>query len=249
MNQSEFMDLLRYYFRKADEASVREILADYESHFAEGKQAGLTEEAIAKELGSPKAIYEMYLHEGMIEEKNGSDVLAAQAEDLAGKAGKIAAAGAEKIADSAGELAAAAQQTWQDHVRPQMPEAMSTALSVLFRMVYFLCYAASALVFLFTAIIVYVLSGVFPLFAGLSPLPGLSFLTVAGFGGSGFFAGLSLFFIARKIQSYYHSRKNPPAPHNGHDEAQKSGHSDSSADAKGTSAPITLAPAEKEAFL
>lgn len=38
MNETEFLDLLRYYFRNAKTEEVEEILADYESHFEEGKR-------------------------------------------------------------------------------------------------------------------------------------------------------------------------------------------------------------------
>lgn len=44
MRESEFLDLLRYYFRNAKPSEVKEILADYEAHFEEGKKEGLTEE-------------------------------------------------------------------------------------------------------------------------------------------------------------------------------------------------------------
>lgn len=44
MNETEFLDLLRYYFRNAKTEEVEEILADYESHFEEGKKRGLSEE-------------------------------------------------------------------------------------------------------------------------------------------------------------------------------------------------------------
>lgn len=54
MRESEFLDLIRYYFRNAKPSEVKEILADYEAHFEEGKKEGLTEEEISKELGSPK---------------------------------------------------------------------------------------------------------------------------------------------------------------------------------------------------
>ena len=50
MNETEFLDLLRYYFRNAKTEEVEEILADYESHFEEGKKRGLSEEEIAKNL-------------------------------------------------------------------------------------------------------------------------------------------------------------------------------------------------------
>lgn len=69
MNRTEFMDLLRYYFRRVSPSELAEILSDYEAHFEEGKKAGLSEEEICRELGSPKAVYEMYLHEGMIHEQ------------------------------------------------------------------------------------------------------------------------------------------------------------------------------------
>ena len=64
MNKTEFLDLLRYYFRNAKTEDVNEIIADYDAHFEEGKKRGLTEEAISKELGSPKDIYESYQSEG-----------------------------------------------------------------------------------------------------------------------------------------------------------------------------------------
>ena len=49
MNKTEFLDLLRYYFRNAKKSEVEEILADYEAHFEEGKKRGLTEEARSEE--------------------------------------------------------------------------------------------------------------------------------------------------------------------------------------------------------
>ena len=36
MNETEFLDLLRYYFRNAKTEEVEEILDDYEYHFEEG---------------------------------------------------------------------------------------------------------------------------------------------------------------------------------------------------------------------
>ena len=47
MNKTDFLDLLRYYFRNAKKSEVEEILADYEAHFEEGKKRGLTEEEAA----------------------------------------------------------------------------------------------------------------------------------------------------------------------------------------------------------
>ena len=45
MNKTEFLDLLRYYFRNAKKSEVEEILADYEAHFEEGKKRGHREGA------------------------------------------------------------------------------------------------------------------------------------------------------------------------------------------------------------
>lgn len=72
MNETEFLDLLRYYFRNAKTEEVNEILSDYESHFEEGKKRGLSEEEIAKELGSPRDIYDSYQSEGVVDEKTKS---------------------------------------------------------------------------------------------------------------------------------------------------------------------------------
>lgn len=38
MNETEFLDLLRYYFRNAKTEEVEEILADYESHLKREKE-------------------------------------------------------------------------------------------------------------------------------------------------------------------------------------------------------------------
>ena len=101
MTREEFMDLLRYYFRNINQTQVNEILADYESHFEEGKAAGLSEEEIARELGSPKEIFEMYQDEGMIREKKSTTFM-----DVASQAEKTAS------------------QTWEE-VSAQLPEKVN----------------------------------------------------------------------------------------------------------------------------
>jgi len=83
MRESEFLDLLRYYFRNAKPSEVKEILADYEAHFEEGKKEGLTEEEISKELGSPKDIYDSYQSEGVVDEKTKTSTLKRQPMPLA----------------------------------------------------------------------------------------------------------------------------------------------------------------------
>ena len=83
MNETEFLDLLRYYFRNARAEEVKEILADYESHFEEGKKRGLSEEEIAKELGSPKDIYNSFQSEGVVDEKTKGSQLQDRAKEMA----------------------------------------------------------------------------------------------------------------------------------------------------------------------
>lgn len=53
MNEREFLDLLRYYFRKVKPEDVEEILSDYKAHFTEARERGLSDEQIAAELGLP----------------------------------------------------------------------------------------------------------------------------------------------------------------------------------------------------
>ena len=50
MNEREFLDLLRYYFRKVKPEDVEEILSDYKAHFTEARERGLSDAQIAAEL-------------------------------------------------------------------------------------------------------------------------------------------------------------------------------------------------------
>ena len=121
MNKTEFLDLLRYYFRNAKKSEVEEILADYEAHFEEGKKRGLTEEAIAKELGSPKDIYESYASEGVVDEKSKGVRFTDDAKEAAQEA---AAAAARK-----------AGKAW-DEVSPKLPAAAERAALLTSRLLY-----------------------------------------------------------------------------------------------------------------
>lgn len=69
MNEREFLDLLRYYFRKVKPEDVEEILSDYKAHFTEARERGLSDEQIAAELGHPEDIYASYQSEGIVSEK------------------------------------------------------------------------------------------------------------------------------------------------------------------------------------
>lgn len=68
MNQSEFMELLDYYFRNVDGFVYKEIKYDYEEHFRIGISEGKTEEEITRSLGSPKEIYNNFKEEGVFTE-------------------------------------------------------------------------------------------------------------------------------------------------------------------------------------
>lgn len=235
MNKSEFMDLLRYYFRKIDEHDLADILSDYESHFAEGKERGLSEEEICRELGSPKDIYEMYLHEGMLNEKRGREFGMAR-EKLTDAAGKLA--------DGAGDLAISARRTWNKSIGPKVPSAASTASSILLKILFSLCYAGGFVVFVTTALLLYILSGSFTLWGGVTPLPGLSTITLFAFGGTGFFGGLTLIFAGREIQKRCQPGDTPPSSsHPISDEKEEN--LPASGDSHPHVHPVTLAPAHR----
>ena len=124
MRESEFLDLLRYYFRNAKPSEVKEILADYEAHFEEGKKEGLTEEEISKELGSPKDIYDSYQSEGVVDEKTKTSTLMDGAEKAANAAGKAADAAQKKLGE-----------TW-DEVSPKLPQAVESTALLTARLLY-----------------------------------------------------------------------------------------------------------------
>ncbi len=176
MNKTEFLDLLRYYFRNAKTEEVDEILSDYEAHFEEGKKRGLTEEAIAKELGSPKDIYESYQSEGVVDEKTKGNQLKEQAE-------KAASTAAQKLGD-----------TWKE-VSPKIPSAAEGAAKLMSRLLYAGGIILSILLLAATVLILAILSIEFAPFPGVAPLPGLSLFTKISIGGAGLFASLSVLFI------------------------------------------------------
>lgn len=206
MNKTEFMDLLRYYFRHISEADLAEILQDYEAHFREGKERGLSEEEISKELGSPKAIYEMYLNEGMLNEKSGQETRSDTKEKLSAAAGKFR--------QNTEDLAGSAKKTWDTEISPRLPDAAGTVSRLTLKCLTYTCFAAGFLIILLTALAVYFLSGTFPALGGMPPLPGLSPLTLSALFGTGFFAGVALFFVGLEFQKSigrFLPPKNPPS--------------------------------------
>ncbi len=176
MNKTEFLDLLRYYFRNTKTEDVNEILSDYEAHFEEGKKRGLTEEAIAKELGSPKDIYESYQSEGVVDEKTRSSQLKDQAE-------KAASVTAQKLGE-----------TWKE-VSPKIPGAAEGAARLMSRLLYGAGIVLALLLLTATVLVLALLSIEFAPFPGIAPLPGLHPLTMISIGAAGLFASLSILFI------------------------------------------------------
>lgn len=177
MNETEFLDLLRYYFRNANQQDVDEILADYEAHFEEGKKQGLTEEEIAKELGSPKAIYDTYQSEGVVNEK---------------------VKGAAQVKENVEQIAKMAQVTagkaWNE-VSPKIPGVLENTAFVTAKLLYaagivlaFIMLAVTALVFALMTM------GGSP-FPGMPPLPGLHPITLISLIFAGLFTAVSVFLI------------------------------------------------------
>lgn len=183
MNKTEFLDLLRYYFRNAKKSEVEEILADYEAHFEEGKKRGLTEEAIAKELGSPKDIYESYASEGVVDEKSKSVRFTDDAKEAAQEA---AAAAARK-----------AGKAW-DEVSPKLPAAAERAAHLTSRLLYSTSLLLAIILICATLLVLALISIEFAPLPGVMPLPGLHLMTKLSIGVAGVSSALAVFLIGRE---------------------------------------------------
>lgn len=205
MTKTEYLDLLRYYFRRVDDKRLEEILADYEAHFEEGARRGLSEEDISRELGSPHDVYETYIHEGIVEETESAETVS---EKASGKAADKIGAAAGKIAEGADIAAATAQKAW-NAVKEDFPEKAAGASSLLLKVLMGAVYALGFLILVTTALVLYLISGTFPAIGGLSPLPSLSPVTLAGVGGTGLFAALALFFTGMEIKKW--TQREPSA--------------------------------------
>lgn len=183
MNKTEFLDLLRYYFRNAKKSEVEEILADYEAHFEEGKKRGLTEEVIAKELGSPKDIYESYASEGVVDEKSKS----VRFTDDAKEAAKEAATAAARKAGKA----------W-DEVSPKLPAAAERAAQLTSRLLYGASLLLAIILICATLLVLALISIEFAPLPGVMPLPGLHLMTKLSIGVAGVSSALAVFLIGRE---------------------------------------------------
>lgn len=70
MRKTEFMDLLKYYFRHSDKTDLKGILEDCEEQFRLGAKQGLSEEEVCCKLGHPKNIYRYYIGKPIVPEDN-----------------------------------------------------------------------------------------------------------------------------------------------------------------------------------
>jgi uncharacterized membrane protein len=68
MTKQDFMHRLENALARLKPEERREILADFEEHFANGMASGKTEEEVARELGDPAVLAEQYT-EGLPEPK------------------------------------------------------------------------------------------------------------------------------------------------------------------------------------
>lgn len=66
MTQREFIDIMSHHLKGLTESEKKDILSDYEEHFAIGRQAGKSEEEIAAALGDPKGLAKQYRAETMV---------------------------------------------------------------------------------------------------------------------------------------------------------------------------------------
>ena len=161
---------------------MKEILADYEAHFEEGKKEGLTEEEISKELGSPKDIYDSYQSEGVVYEKTKTSTLMDGAEKAANAAGKAADAAQKKL-----------RETW-DEVSPKLPQAVESTALLTARLLYGAGIVLAIFIAAATILILGLLQVRFAPFQGIPPLPGLHPLTLFSIGGAGIFSALAVLF-------------------------------------------------------
>jgi uncharacterized membrane protein len=70
MNQKSFINELQTRLIFLPKERVKDIVSDYEEHFAEGLSKGLSEEQIAQRLGQPKTIAKQYKIKDLLGDKS-----------------------------------------------------------------------------------------------------------------------------------------------------------------------------------
>lgn len=111
MNEREFLDLLRYYFRKVKPEDVEEILSDYKAHSQKPENGVCLMHRLQQNWGTRK----IFMH-----------LTNPKASSAKNENGKISD-NAEYLADKAQQKM---QQTWNE-VSPHIPDAASATASVL----------------------------------------------------------------------------------------------------------------------
>lgn len=190
MNKTEFLDLLRYYFRNAKTEDLNDILADYEAHFEEGAKAGLTEEEIAKEPGSPKAIYESFQSEGIVEEKEKTAPLSDNMKEMAGQAKDSAVKAAGIAKDAAGK-------TWEE-VSPRLPGVLENTAFFTAKLFSTVCTVLAVVIAVAVLLFLGLVTLSVPPFPGMPHLPLLHPMTSIFLTVSGIFTALSVFLIGKE---------------------------------------------------
>ena len=72
MNKRDFINELYALLRPLGEAERRDIMRDFEEHFAVGAEKGKTEEQICNELGSPRQVASQFLTPAQLKESTGN---------------------------------------------------------------------------------------------------------------------------------------------------------------------------------
>ncbi len=179
MNKKQYLDLLRYYFRKANKADLEEIIYDYEEHFRMGVEQGLSEEEIARSLGSPSDIYEAYMSEGIRSERKGL------------------------LKGNLEEMVERAQESYKTNIEPQLPGLFKSVSTTALVISAWVAYFVAAMLWIFVPFLVVVLALVFDItLAGQSSAVSLS--TIISGVGFFFFSGLSFFFIGKELIKLKH---------------------------------------------
>lgn len=178
MTKKQYLDLLRYYFIHARKEDVEEIIADYEEHFRIGTEQGLVDEEIIQSLGAPEDIYEAYISEEIVTEKRG--LLKGDVE----------------------EIMRVAQRTYKENVEPQIPKMVKGGSKILLMSLAGISYCITAICWIFTPLLLYVLTTQWHVLSHVAPLPPLSLVTIISLGCVGFFGGLTFLLVGNEFRKY-----------------------------------------------
>lgn len=178
MTKEQYMDLLRYYFRKAKKEDVQEILLDYEEHFFSGREKGLTEEQIIASLGDPKEIYEEYLSAGIVTERKGL------------------------LKGDLKEIVERAQDGFKENVEPKIPGIVNIASRLTLRVGRTGSYLLAITSWALTGLILYLLLIQWHPVPEVAALPPIHMATLGLFTLGGFSLGLMFIFIAAECKKW-----------------------------------------------